>query len=212
MRPDLALTGRAAVPVPLRWGQQAAEGYRMNLLPQAREQLTDAGRKLHHKGPYVHSLTLTGLVLAGYLLGYGLDQLVPTHVTATVIGALWSAVTVLTVFKDHWADTRASFWSTLSSTVIGAVAALLYLLYFPQKMLALALVMALSLLFSQLVGFNDRGRQVVSTVLLIVIFSHLNSSAPWLNAGMRLAEVLVGALVGLVGGYMLRKASILDEE
>ena len=63
--------------------------------------------------------------------------------------------------------------------------------------------MALSLLLSQLLGFTDRGRQVVSTLLLIVIFSHLNTSAPWLNATMRMGEVLLGAMVGLVGGYLL---------
>jgi len=78
-------------------------------------------------------------------------------------------------------------------------------------MLTLALVMALSLLLSQWIGFSDRGRQVVSTVLLIVIFSHLNSSAPWLNAGMRMAEVVVGAVVGLLGGFLLRGVTVPEE-
>ena len=182
----------------------------MKLLPEVQDQFHEVEQKLQRKGPYLHSFVLTTLVLAAYFLGYALDEMVPTHVTAAVIGALWSAVTVLTVFKDHWEDTRASFWSTLGAGIVGALAALLYLLYFPQRMLTLALVMALSLLFSQWLGFSDRGRQVVSTVLLIVIFSHLNSSAPWLNAGMRLAEVLVGALVGLLGAYLLRKAPVLE--
>jgi uncharacterized membrane protein YccC len=64
-----------------------------------------------------------------------------------------------------------------------------------------ALIIVLAMLLSQALGFSDRGRQVVSTLLIIVIFSHLNELNPWLNAGMRTAEVLIGALVGFVGGY-----------
>lgn len=169
-----------------------------------RQQLQDTETQLRRWDPYLRSVIITVLVLLAYFLGYGLDELVPTHVTAAVIGALWSAVTVLAVFKDHWLETRSSFWSTLSSGAVGAVAAMIYLIFVPPHMATLALVMGLSLLLSQLLGFADRGRQVVSTLLLIVIFSHLNSSAPWLNASMRMAEVLVGALVGLFGGYLSR--------
>ena len=184
----------------------------MNLFPQAQDHLLRAERKLQRKGPYLHSVALTVLVMAAYFLGYGLDEVVPTHVTAAVIGALWSAVTVLAVFKDEWTETWHSFWSTLASGLLGGGVAILYLLYLPQKMLALAVVMVVALLSSQLLGFQDRGRQVVSTVLLIVIFSHLNRSAPWLNVGMRLAEVLIGSMVGLLGGWLLRNAGVLEEE
>ncbi len=166
-------------------------------------QLEEKQIQLRRGEPYLRSAIITILVLFAYFLGYGLDELVPTHVTAAVIGALWSAVTVLAVFKDHWQETRSSFWATLSSGVVGAVAAVIYLAYIPPNMASLAVVMALSLLLSQLLGFTDRGRQVVSTLLLIVIFSHLNTSAPWLNATMRMGEVLLGAMVGLVGGYLL---------
>ncbi len=183
----------------------------MELFSQTQRHLQEVEKKLQRKGPYLHSIILTVLVLCAYFLGYGLDEMVPTHVTAAVIGALWSAVTVLTVFKDHWEETRQSFWATLAAGLVGALAALLYLLFFPQGMLTLALVMALSLLLSQWIGFSDRGRQVVSTMLLIVIFSHLNSDAPWLNAGMRMAEVVVGAVVGLLGGFLLRGLTVPEE-
>lgn len=176
----------------------------MKLFSHTRQQLHNTETQLRRWDPYLRSAVITALVLLAYFLGYGLDELIPTHVTAAVIGALWSAVTVLAVFKDQWPDTRSSFWSILSSGAVGAVAAMIYLVYVPPHMVSLALVMGLSLLLSQLLGFADRGRQVVSTLLLIVIFSHLNSSAPWLNASMRLAEVVVGALVGLLGGYLLR--------
>lgn len=166
-------------------------------------QLKEKQMRLQRGEPYLRSAIITVLVLFAYFLGYGLDELVPTHVTAAVIGALWSAVTVLAVFKDHWQETRSSFWATLSSGVVGAIAAVIYLAYIPANMASLAVVMGLSLLLSQLLGFTDRGRQVVSTLLLIVIFSHLNTSAPWLNATMRMGEVLLGAIVGLAGGYLL---------
>ncbi|MCE5360900.1 FUSC family protein [Candidatus Igneacidithiobacillus taiwanensis] len=166
-------------------------------------QLKEKQLQLQRREPYLRSAIITVLVLIAYFLGYGLDELVPTHVTAAVIGALWSAVTVLAVFKDHWQETRTSFWATLSSGVLGAIAAVIYLTYIPANMASLAAVMSLSLLLSQLLGFADRGRQVVSTLLLIVIFSHLNTSAPWLNASMRMGEVVLGAGTGLLGGYLL---------
>jgi glycerol uptake facilitator-like aquaporin len=175
----------------------------MPLLTRYFLHLKEKQRKLQQRDPYVRSVIITILVLLAYFLGYGLDGLVPTHVTAAVIGALWSAVTVLAVFKDHWQETRTSFWATLSSGTVGAGAAVIYLVYIPPGMGSLAVVMGLSLLLSQIMGFSDRGRQVVSTLLLIVIFSHLNNSAPWLNATMRMGEVLLGAMVGLLGGYIL---------
>ncbi|MBU2820911.1 FUSC family protein [Acidithiobacillus caldus] len=172
-------------------------------------QLKERQLQLQHREPYVRSAIITVLVLIAYFMGYGLDELVPTHVTAAVIGALWSAVTVLAVFKDHWQETRSSFWATLISGILGALAAVIYLIYLPPNMGALAVVIALSLLLSQILGFTDRGRQVVSTLLLIVIFSHLNTSPPWLNATMRMGEVLLGAMVGLFGGYMLHVLPVI---
>ncbi len=45
----------------------------------------------------------------------------------------------------------------------------------------------------------------------IDLISHLNSSAPWLNAGMRLAEVAIGAMVGVIGGFLLRNFPVSEE-
>ncbi|WP_312261292.1 hypothetical protein [Candidatus Igneacidithiobacillus taiwanensis] len=42
-------------------------------------------------------------------------------------------------------------------------------------------------------------------------FWQLNSHAPWLNAGMRMAEVVVGAVVGLLGGFLLRGLTVPEE-
>ena len=136
----------------------------MPWLAQSFLQLKEKQTQLQRGEPYLRSTIITILVLIAYFLGYGLDELVPTHVTAAVIGALWSAVTVLAVFKDHWQETRSSFWATLSSGVVGAIAAVIYLAYIPANMASLAVVMGLSLLLSQLLGFADRGRQVVSTL------------------------------------------------
>ncbi len=183
----------------------------MNPVRYCRDQLLKAEHRIDRWDTYLRAGTITVLVLVAYFLGYELDEVVPAHVTNAVIGALWSAVTVLAVFRDTWTETRSTFWSTLFSGLIGAIAAVLYLLYVPAHMWTLGAVMALSLLLGQAFGFSDRGRQVVSTLLLIVIFSHLNSSNPWLNASMRLAEVVIGAGVGLAGGYLFRNLPGLKE-
>ncbi len=49
-----------------------------------------------------------------------------------------------------------------------------------------------------------RAIRVIVDRSLVALDSHfwqLNFSAPWLNVGMRMAEVVVGALVGLLGGF-----------
>ncbi len=176
----------------------------MNPVRYCKEQLLKAEQRVGRWDAYLRTVTITVLVLVAYFLGYELNEVVPAHVTNAVIGALWSAVTVLAVFRDSWTETRLTFWSTLFSGLLGAGAAVLYLLFLPAHMWTLGAVMALSLLLGQALGFSDRGRQVVSTLLLIVIFSHLNASNPWLNASMRMAEVVIGAGVGLVGGYLVR--------
>ena len=89
--------------------------------------------------------------------------------------------------------------------------ALVYLFWFPPHMWSLALMIILAMLLSQAMGLADRGRQVVSALLIIVIFSHLNEANPWINAAMRTAEVLIGAGVGLLGGYFGDKLPGLDK-
>jgi len=42
-------------------------------------------------------------------------------------------------------------------------------------------------------------------------FDSIYSSAPWLNAGLRMAEVGVGAAVGLLGGFLLRGLTVPEE-
>ena len=183
------------------------------MLPEtARRKVHETEQRLGHWDAYVRSIYITILVIMAYLLGYEFDLMAPLHGGAAVVGALWAAVTVLAVYKDDRVTTRSSFFSTMGSALFGAAVALAYLLWIPPHMWDLALIIVPAMLISQLLGFADRGRQVVSTLLIIVIFSHLNNSTPWVNAAMRTAEVLIGAVVGLLGGYFGEHLPGLDEE
>lgn len=183
------------------------------MLPEtARRKVHETEQRLGHWDAYVRSIYITILVIMAYLLGYEFDLMAPLHGGAAVVGALWAAVTVLAVYKDDRVATRDSFFSTMGSALFGAAVALVYLVWIPPHMWDLALIIVLAMLLSQALGFSDRGRQVVSTLLIIVIFSHLNELNPWMNAGMRTAEVLIGASVGLLGGYFGEKLPGLDKE
>ena len=183
------------------------------MLPEtARRKVHETEQRLGHWDAYVRSIYITVLVIMAYLLGYEFDLMAPLHGGAAVVGALWAAVTVLAVYKDDRVTTRSSFFSTMGSALLGAAVALAYLVWIPPHMWDLALIIVLAMLMSQVLGFADRGRQVVSTLLIIVIFSHLNNSTPWVNAAMRTVEVLIGAGVGLLGGYFGEHLPGLDEE
>ncbi|MEY2342631.1 FUSC family protein [Acidithiobacillus sp. IBUN Pt1247-S3] len=177
-----------------------------------RNQIEKTENKLGHWDSYVRSLYVTSLVLAGYFAGYEVNKLAPIHATENLIGALWAAATVLTVYKDHSAESQKSFFAVISAAFLGSLIAVAYLLWLPQQVWGLAPVIILSMLLSQVLGFPDRGRQMVSMLLIIVVFSHISENSPWVNAGMRDLEVFVGAAVGLAGGYFGEKMPGLDDD
>jgi hypothetical protein len=176
-----------------------------------RSQIENTENKLGHWDSYVRSLYVTGLVLAGYFAGYEINQLVPVHATENLIGALWAAATVLTVYKDLRVESQKSFFATITAALLGSLIAVAYLLWLPQHLWGLAPIIVLTMLLSQVLGFADRGRQMVSMLLIIVIFSHISKNSPWVNAGMRDLEVFVGALIGLVGGVVGDRLPGLDD-
>ena len=182
------------------------------MLPKtARRKIHETEQRLDHWDAYVRSVYVTILVIMAYLLGYEFDLIGPIHGGVAVVGALWAAATVLSVYKDDRVATRESFFSTMGSTFLGVAVALVYLFWFPPHMWSLALMIILAMLLSQAMGLAERGRQVVSALLIIVIFSHLNEANPWINAAMRTAEVLIGSGVGLLGGYFGEKLPGLDK-
>ena len=181
------------------------------MLPEfIRRKFFDTEQRLDHWDAYVRSVYVTILVIMAYLLGYEFDMIGPIHGGVAVVGALWAAATVLSVYKDDRVATRESFFATMGSTFLGVAVALVYLFWFPPHMWDLALIIILAMLLSQAVGLSDRGRQVVSTLLIIVIFSHLNAANLWVNAAMRTVEVFIGAGIGLLGGYFGESLPGLD--
>ncbi|MBU2805643.1 FUSC family protein [Acidithiobacillus ferridurans] len=157
-----------------------------------RSRIAQAENKLGHWDSYVRSVYVTGLVLLGYFAGYEINQLAPIHATENLIGALWAAATVLTVYKDQRSESQKSFFATLIAAWLGSLIAVVYLLWFPQHLWGLAPIIALAML------------------LIIVIFSRISANSPWVNASMRDLEVLVGAVVGLVGGWIGEAVPGLD--
>ena len=193
------------------WAPIIFQGWMVKLPRIFRSQIENTENKLGHWDSYVRSLYVTGLVLAGYFAGYEINQLVPVHATVNLIGALWAAATVLTVYKDQREESQKSFFATITAALLGSLIAVAYLLWLPQHVWGLAPIIVLAMLLSQVLGFADRGRQMVSMLLIIVIFSHISKNSPWVNAGMRDLEVFIGALVGLIGGYVGEQLPGLDD-
>lgn len=121
-------------------------------------------------------------------------------------GALWAGVSAVVVLQATRDKTNAAAKLRVIGTAVGAVLSWLTLQIAPYSLLGLAACIFATVLVCERIGVPDDARLASATVIVIMALSVLHPEMPpWLNAGLRFAESVIGAVCALAWAWLARQ-------
>ena len=151
-------------------------------------------------------------------LALGISCLVTSEVTLAIyshvhfvaeanilLGVMWA--TVATVFVQHidYTSTLNSVVSRMVATTVSVVLCLVYLLLFPFHVWGLALLIALGAIATTLLGRPNELITTGITTAVVLVVGAILPEHRWEQPILRLAETIIGTIVGAAGGWLEAK-------
>lgn len=123
--------------------------------------------------------------------------------TDNALGGLWAVIATVVVTRTGYAESQKAAVGRLLATLIGIALCLLYLIFLPFHLWAFALMIGLSTLATALLQRPDAAVTAAVTAAVVMISAELNPAHAWRLPLLRLADTLVGLIVGLVAARLL---------
>jgi uncharacterized membrane protein YgaE (UPF0421/DUF939 family) len=127
-----------------------------------------------------------------------------------LIGALWAVIAAVFVFRDSYQRSLAAAFSRVAATTVSFALCLVYLAFLPFHLWALAVLIGATVLAVTLLGRPDDSVTAAITTAVIMIASELSPVHAWQQPILRLADTVVGVVIGLAAAWLclrLRSAS-----
>ena len=152
-------------------------------------------------------LASTVLGLACLLAYWLVDSLRPdvysASATDNALGGLWAVIATVVVTRTGYAESQKAAVGRLLATLIGFALCLIYLIFLPFHLWAFALVIGLSTLATALLRRPDAAVTAAVTAAVVMISAEVSPEHAWRLPILRLADTLVGLIVGLVAARLL---------
>jgi uncharacterized membrane protein YgaE (UPF0421/DUF939 family) len=136
-------------------------------------------------------------VLMAYVFG---DWFAELFSSKTMLLGVMLACTSAVIVMDT-GGVRSSLkvgWLRLLGTLIGAVLAYVYLMFFEFNIGGMALAVVVLSLVCMALGIPDGGKIATITLIIVLIVSKLEPDlSPLINGALRFGESAVGALIGI---------------
>jgi uncharacterized membrane protein YccC len=115
-----------------------------------------------------------------------------------VLGGMWAAVAAAFVFRESNSDTMAAGASRLAATFVSFALCFAYLWFFRASPAGIAIVLAAGTLVMFLL--NRPGEIITTAITTIVVMAVaiLSPADAWTQPLLRLADTVVGIVVGLL--------------
>lgn len=144
----------------------------------------------------VFALQLALVVVLAYLIGERFTALF--HGASASIGALWCAITGITVLHATRQETWLEGIQQMLGALIGAIISGIYLSFLPFSPVGMAISVAITVLVCQVIGFAHSSKLAATSVVMIMVISYTNPDLnPVLNAALRFCEACIGAAIAM---------------
>jgi uncharacterized membrane protein YccC len=122
--------------------------------------------------------------------------------TQAIIGGLWAAVATIFVSKSSYEQSVTAAVSRVAGTVVSFVVCFVYLVFLPVHLWAFALLIGVSALVPTLAGRPADAPTAAITTAVLLAIAALDPHHAWLQPILRLADTVVGAIVGVAAAWL----------
>ena len=143
-----------------------------------------------------------GILAAACLITYWLATRILAHVYLLsrddeLIGGLWAVIATIFVLRDSYRHSMTAAVTRMAATAVSFVLCLIYLIFLPFNIWAMAALIGLSALAVTLIGRPGDALTAAITTAVIMGVTALNPHDAWRQPIMRFADTVIGVAVGV---------------
>jgi uncharacterized membrane protein YccC len=160
----------------------------------------------------LESCLLAVACLVSYWLVVRLSSLLPSSIASSdhVVGGAWSVIATIIVSKNTYRGSAAAAVSRVYGTLVSMIICLLYLIFFPFHIWAMALLIGLSVFVTALVGRPGDAPAAAITTAVLIVLAQLSPHHAWTQPILRFGDTVVGAAVGVAAAWIGLRLLRLD--
>ncbi len=141
-------------------------------------------------------------VLTYWLVSSPLTQMYSESKTDNMLGGLWAVLSTIFVLRESYQQSIAAAVSRMSATSVSFVLCLIYLIFLPFHLWALGLLIGASALAVTLIGRPGDAITAAITTAVVMIVAGVSPHQAWHQPILRLADTLVGVVVGVAAAWV----------
>ena len=151
------------------------------------------------------ALLAVASLVSYWLIADVLSRLSAVGRTQAIIGGLWAAIATIFVSKSSYEQSVAAAVSRVAGTLVSFVVCFLYLIFLPVHLWAFALLIGVSALAPTLAGRPADAPTAAITTAVLLAIAVLDPHHAWLQPILRLADTVVGVIVGIAAAWLGRR-------
>jgi uncharacterized membrane protein YccC len=158
---------------------------------------------VRHEG--VHAVALGLACLASYeATKHALGGVHSVASSDTNVGGMWAVIATIFVYRDTLKASRAAAISRLIATFVSLVLCLVYLTIFSFHPVGLAVLIVIGTLVVTVLGRPGDAIVANVTTAVLLVLAGLDPHNAWEQPILRLADTVIGALIGVVAARAVR--------
>ena len=148
-----------------------------------------------------------GVLAAACLITYWLATRMLAHVYLLsrddeLVGGVWAVIATIFVLRDSYQRSMTAAVTRMAATVVSFVLCLIYLIFLPFDVWAMAALIGLSALAVTLIGRPGDAITAAITTAVIMGVAALSPHDAWRQPILRLADTVIGVAVGVGAAWL----------
>ncbi|WP_300610508.1 FUSC family protein [Trebonia sp.] len=121
---------------------------------------------------------------------------------ANLIGGLWAVIATIAVLRESYRQSVTAAVSRTSATLLSFALCLVYLLFLPFHLWALAVLIGASALAAALIGRPGDAIAAAIATSVVMVSAAITPQHAWQAPIVRLADTVVGVAVGILAAWV----------
>ena len=144
-------------------------------------------------------------VLAFWLTSDVLARIYIDSRDSDLLGGMWAALSTIFVSRATFRESYLAGISRMSATTISFVICLVYLVFLPFHLWAFGLLIGVSALVGLLFGRPGDATTAAITTAVVLVVAAISPVAPWQQPILRLADTVIGVIIGVATAWLSLK-------